>query len=85
MATGNMTPSQNYQVANPNGLPCFCEMVTPGVARIFVGPADPGSTNGTYHQIAYPAGFFSYAGTEKVWIRNDADSGFIKLVVTEVS
>lgn len=84
MATFSSTPGSSYVNVNTNSAPVFVELFEPGILRVHVGPIDPGSSNGTYHLISYPDGMFSYGGNEKVWVRNDADTGTVKVIATEV-
>jgi len=85
MGTTNSTPGQTYIKVTNNSKSVFIELTEPGMIRVLVSSFVPPDDNvGTYHLMRYPAGNFSYTGTEDVYVRNDASSGNVKIVVTEV-
>lgn len=74
MATTRIQAANSVYIELAAG-PCFIEAQAVGTWRIVVNPTQPIAGYAAYHLLEYPAGSFTYGGTEKVWAQEDTDSG----------
>jgi len=71
--TKTYTTSQAAYTALDAG-PCLLELYEPGIVRVHVGTTLPAVGITAYHVLSYPAGAFTYNGTETVYVLSDTDA-----------